>query len=179
MKTIFLRKRFSFVAGMMAILAILSFSSCDPGSGGPGDDSSGDTGFIDQNLQGKINGKTYAFVSGEVEESPFNPGSLDFDLYNIPRDDTLPFGYPFGGYLKVMFNVPAQVGKTSLFWNLSTGENETLTLYDPDAGSYNHIVTEGSIEILTLTDTEITGRIWANGDTENTVNGNFTVPRVQ
>ncbi len=160
------------------VAAALGLLSCDP-SGGGDDDG---VVFLDQTLQGEINGKAYTLVSGYAEESYFTPGEYYIELYNIATiggaDPWALGAYPFDGYLKVMTSVPAKVGRTDLIFDLKTGESKTVTLYDPDDDSLNIIAHIGAVEITAI-DTEagpLTGRMAATNDEGDEVNGNFTVP---
>jgi hypothetical protein len=142
------------------MLALLALASCVPG-GSP-------YGFIDQNLQGKIGGVAWSFVSGTAD-STFIGGELYIELYNIS-----PSGDPWaGGYAAaqdhVLFSVPATVG----VYPLSLSQTATLNQF---AGSMNYICTETAVEILSIDTTglSVTGRINASYDGSTSVNGNFT-----
>ena len=56
--------------------------------------------------------------------------------------------------------------------------SRTVTLFD-DEEVMNVIATEGAVEITSVTDTHVTGRIDARADEDNFINGNFTVPLCQ
>lgn len=172
-------KRFLAFVGVSVAAAALMLGSCaEGGSGGGG---GGSVVFLDRTLQGNFNGKAYTFVSGYAAKNYFDAGAYDLWLYNkAPASGVDPWtygAYPFSGYLEVMATVPAAVGRTDLYWDTSTGENETVTLYDPDDNSYNIIATIGAVEITAI-DTAagtVTGRIAADGGGGDEVNGNFVV----
>ena len=177
-------KALSFFLVMAAVFMLIA---CDSGSGGgddgdDGDDEGAEVVFLDQNLQGEFNGKTYTFVSGYAEDSYFEAGSYDLELYNIEPEEGLdpwaPTAYPFDGYLQVMATVPAEIGRTDLFIDLTAGESKTVTLFDPDDNSLNIIAHIGAVEITEI-DTAagtLSGRIAASNGDGDEVNGNFTVP---
>lgn len=139
-----------------------------------GDDDDGPSyEFIDQNLQGEINGQTWSFVDGNAEISVFDDTKLSIELGAEELADPCDV-FGLSG-LTVFFSIANEVGLTEL--NFTFDENgQTVTLYDPD-GSQNFIATAGAVEILTITETEVTGRIDARyeGEDGNSVNGNFSV----
>jgi hypothetical protein len=130
-------KQFMVLVGASVAAAVLMLGSCAGSGAGSGDD--GEVVFLDRTLQGNFNGKSYTFVSGYATESYSTAGAYDLRLYNLAPEggvDPWAFGaYPSSGYLEVMATVPATVGRTDLYWDLNTGENETVTLYDPDNGT--------------------------------------------
>lgn len=74
----------------------------------------------------------------------------------------------------MFFTVPNEVGLYKLSFDLGSFSGQTVTLFDQQT-VLNTIATTGAIEILTITDTEVTGRVDARADKDNFVNGNFTV----
>jgi hypothetical protein len=144
-----------------------------------GSDDSEDTGpsyeFINQNTQGTIDGNSFDFGSGTVEVSPFDSNEFSLDLYDDSETFTDPcelFG--FGDFVNVFFSVPNAVGLYELSIDFSGGnESRTVTLFNPET-VLNIIATEGAVEILSISDTELTGRIDVRAG-ESFVNGNFTV----
>ncbi|WP_420318725.1 hypothetical protein [Ekhidna sp.] len=150
---------------------ILSLSSC----GSDDDEPSAGYDFIDQNLQGTIDGLPFVFGEGTFEASFFTEGDISLDFHHADEqfDDVCGF-IGFGDQLKVFFEITNEVGLYELFINLNTFEGQTVTLYNPE-GQVHNIATFGAVEILTITDTQLTGRMDARMDAENSVNGNFTL----
>ncbi|MEO9966057.1 MAG: hypothetical protein ABJF11_09725 [Reichenbachiella sp.] len=149
-------------------LIIINFScSDDDDDGGPAYE------FTNQNLQGQINGKSWSFVEGVAEVSPFDDTKLSIELGAEELESPCDL-FALSG-LRVFFSIPHEVALTELNFSLEEG-GQTVTLFDPD-GTLNIIATEGAVEILTITDTEVTGRIDARegGGGEDGVNGNFSV----
>lgn len=140
------------------------------------DDESGPSyEFINQNLQGTIDGFAYTYGEGSVETTTRDgEGYLSFDLYHSSEDitDICDF-FGFGNEVSVFFSTPAEVGLYELSLDFSSFSGQTVTLFNPD-GAVNNIASIGAVEILTVTETEVTGRMDATLDAENTVNGNFT-----
>lgn len=129
--------------------------------------------FLNQDLQGLIDGQV--FSAGEGTATIFE-GELSISIYDTNEDITSACEFiGFGDNVSVFFFVPNAVGVYELgidFNNIEDGQ--TVTLFDPSE-TLNIIATSGAIEILTITDTEITGRLDARVDNENVVNGNFTI----
>lgn len=141
----------------LLVITMLVALSCSPG-------------FIDQDLQGMVNGVEWTYASGFAEESFSDSTKYSIDLYA---------GDPSGGDVcatgafshiddYVMFSVPKEVG----VYDLGLSQGQTVTIY---AGGTNYICVEGAVEIVSVTDTEIVGKLNAKSDNDNYVNGNFTV----
>ncbi|MEP0984143.1 hypothetical protein [Ekhidna sp.] len=150
---------------------ILTFTSC----GSDDEDPGGGYEFIDQNLQGIIDGIPFEFGEGTFESSFFTEGAISLDLYdsNEEFDNVCEF-IGFGDQVKIFFEVTDEVGLYELSFDLNSFSGQTITLFNPE-GSVNNIATIGAVEILSITDTQLTGRMDARMDAENSVNGNFTV----
>ncbi len=147
------------------VLTLLIFTqSCgSDGESGPS------YAFIDQNLQGSINGIPFVYAEGTVELTG-SGDRLSFDLYDTDEifDDVCAV-FGFGEEVSVFFTGANEVG----LYELSL-ESNTVTLFDPSE-TLNVIASIGAVEILTITSTEVTGRIDARLDAGSTINGNFTV----
>ncbi|MBT1688476.1 hypothetical protein [Dawidia soli] len=136
--------------------------------------------FRDQELQGMIGGMVWTHRSGFATTEIVNGEKvIGIDLVqNISGEEVEDMQVPEGNY--VFFDVPDAVGvyELSINWdaNLASGndESQTITLYN-EATGVSHIATKGAIEILTITDTEVTGRIDARSESGTYINGNFTV----
>ena len=144
-------------------LILISFSLCSIlviTSCGGDDDSGPSYDFIDQNLQGTIDGLSFTFGEGTVEETTIEGEQMiSFDLYHASEEftDVCDF-FGFGDEVSVFFFAPAEVGIYELSLDLSTFSGQTVTLFNPD-GAVNNIASIGAVEILTITDTEVTGRM--------------------
>ena len=166
-----MRKSINHLFSIIALATILALVACGDDDGGTG--SSFD--FIDQNLQGTIDGQSYNYGEGFVDETTINDlNRLSFSLYDISEDftDVCDFN-GFGNEVNVFFNTPAEVGLYELSLDLQNFEGQTVTLFNPD-NTLNIIASTGAVEILTITSTQVTGRIDARVDGDNTINGNFT-----
>jgi hypothetical protein len=148
-----------------ALTVAIAFTSC-----GGDDDESPSFKFKDQDAQGKINNIAFAYADGFAD--------VDTDEIRVtltleqPEDicNSMPVGNT------VTFHVDNEVKLSKLFLNLNTWEGQTVTLYQED-GNGSFIATEGAVEILTITDTEVTGRLDARLDSESFINGNFSAQR--
>ena len=155
-----------------ALLTTLFITSC-----GKDDDESGPSyEFIDQNLQGTIDGQAFDFGEGEAElTTNFDEEQvLALDLFDSNEEitDICEF-FGFGDQVSVFFSITPEVGLYPLSINAKSFTGLTVTLFNPD-GAVNNISTEGAVEILSISDTQVRGRIDARFDSENNVNGNFT-----
>jgi hypothetical protein len=165
----------TFISNNMSMRRILQFAgilflifSCK-------DDEEPSYSFKNQDASGKIGNVAWTYqdgratIDGSGADARLNisliiaqqSGDQGCDIFQIEGDE-------------VFFGVPAVVGLYKLSFNLNSGTGQTATLFD-DEETFNHIAAEGAIEILTITATQVTGRIDARGDQENTVNGNFEV----
>lgn len=148
---------------ILVLLAMITLLSC-------GGDDDKKYKFKDQNLSGKIGGSAWTFADGY---SDIDGGMADITLTLEQDGEGCDMGMPEGN--RVFFYVPAAPGLYPLQWDMgSSSDIQTVTLLEVD-GYINHIATEGAIEILTITETAITGRIDAHLDGDNTINGNFAV----
>lgn len=150
----------------------LLFASCSSS-----EDEAPAYNFTNQDLAGVIEGVSwtygdgYADVTGEGENAKLHVTLL------LPSEgegcDILADGD------RTMFSFPRYAGLHILKFDYNDVENSrTVTLFD-DEETMNVIATQGAVEITSITDTEVKGRIDARADDDNFVNGNFTVPLCQ
>lgn len=151
----------------VSILTVALISSCGEDDGTTAGNS---FEFLNQNLQGQIDGITFTFGEGRVEASTGN--ELSFDLYDASETEAACDLF-FGESVSVFFFVPNEVGVYELSLDLSTFDGQTVTLFNPD-GAVNSIASQGAVEIISISETEVTGRIDARLDENSSVNGNFT-----
>ena len=119
--------------------------------------------YDDGTLSGTVNGESWTLATGIIDSSGY------FDLYGTTVTDpcnwlsTTPDDY-------VMGYVPMAVGE----YKVGLTQDASITIY---AGGVNYIMTksQAKIEILTITDTEVTGQLVAEGDDDNTISGQFTL----
>ncbi len=132
--------------------------------------------FVNQNAQGTIDGISFNFGEGTAEESLIDASELSIKLYDNSEDFTDVCDFlGFGDFVSVFFSIPNAVGIYELNFNLDGSEDaRTVTLFNP-AETLNIIATEGAVEILSISDTEVTGRLDVRALEGNAVNGNFTV----
>ena len=157
----------SILAISISLISLLIITSCDKDDNGPA------YNFKDQILQGSIEGKTFVMKDGYFEESFFDETEYSIEIHdeNEPEDACAVFSSEFP---QVFFSVPKAVGLYKLKFDLANFSGRTVTLYDPD-GSINNIAVAGAIEVLSISETTLTGRLDARMNKDNIVNGNFTV----
>lgn len=130
--------------------------------------------FKDQDLSGKIEGESWTYADGFAETSIFEDEEiLNIDLFLAQANPACEVEQREGD--AVFFFVPNAVGVYHLSFDLGSFDGQVVTLLDDVDIPFNTIATKGAIEILTITDTEVTGRIDARADGDNYVNGNFRV----
>ncbi len=156
----------------ICLLGLLGLTSCNDDN----DDGSTGHSFLDQNMSGMIDGISFNFKAGsadiEMEENTMDLDFFDVNEENDGSDDFCGF-FGFGENVKVFFFIKNEVGLYNLELNTDlTGQ--TVTLFNPD-GAQNFISADGAVEILSISETEVKGRIDAKFDKENFVNGNFTL----
>lgn len=129
--------------------------------------------FKNQDLQGKIEGGSWTYADGYVETTTLEGvESLSVNLM-LAQVDGACRNFSIEGD-QVLFTVPNAVGVYKLNFDLGSFSGQVVNLFDTET-TLNTFATKGAIEILTVTDTEVTGRIDARADKDNYVNGNFTV----
>lgn len=166
------------ISKYLLFTAILGFAltSCNKD-----DDSSDDTTptspnyeFKNQNLQGQIGGNAWEFSSGSADKGFFGATdtlSADFSNKLIPDPCAV-----FITGNKLIGNIPLTVGIHELNLNASLFSGYTFTIYDT-VDNINYIATKGAVEVLTISETEITGQMDIRYDNENFVNGKFSIER--
>lgn len=128
--------------------------------------------FKNQDLKGEIEGDTWMYADGYVAESIFDDEEvLDITL-TLVHDGSICESFPEGD--RVIFFVPNAVGVYELSFDLASFNGQVVTLFDAEQ-TLNTIATKGAIEILSISETTVTGRIDARADGDNYVNGNFIV----
>jgi hypothetical protein len=129
--------------------------------------------FKNQEVSGKINNVAWAYADGFADL--FSSGSepkVDIKLFLAQPSKGCNVVSVSGN--QVFFFLPAKIGLYPLSFNLSGGASYTATLFEK-ATTLNIIASTGAIEILTLSSTEVTGRIDARSDDKSFVNGNFKI----
>jgi len=168
-----MRQISNYTLATIALVSTVFFTSC---SKDEDSDSGPSYDFVDQNLQGSIDGIPFELGQGIVEltTSFEEEEQLSFDLFDVDESqaDFCDF-FGFGDEVSVFFSIDRAVGIYELSFDLNSFSGQTITLFNPD-GAVNNIASIGAVEILTITDEQVTGRIDATLDSESTINGNFT-----
>lgn len=138
-----------------------------------GDDEKPAYSFKNQDLSGKIGNAAWEYGDGYAEIYGMeNDSQLQIDLF-IEVDgegcDVIPEGN------EVLFTVPNKVGVYKLKADLNDLENSLVVNLFEEETTMNHLASRGAIEILSITESQVTGRIDATVDDANLINGSFTV----
>ena len=140
--------------------------------------------YMNQDIQGKIGGKTWKYIQGEANTYLF--GSADYShFFNIlDTADTDSCFSSSNQRSKIIFsyddaNEVMKPGSYKLKFDLSgTTDSKTVTFVVYENGSpMNYIASEGGYEIISVDTVKrlITGRMDARYDGKNYANGNFTL----
>ena len=154
----------------MLIFAMLATFSCKD------DDGEGTHhNFKNQDASGKIANVSWSYQDGYA--SIYDVGDSKRIEVRLVLAQTMT-GCDISSFAEgdqVFFDLPTVVGvyKLVLDWTPTVNSN-TATLLDTEEAEW-YIATIGAIEILSISDTEVSGRIDAKADDKNFVNGNFTV----
>ncbi len=136
------------------------------------DDGSLSVNFKDQPAQGQINGEAWTIGSGTAEMSA---DEISIDLYSNVSQASSPCDIFIDDYAQAFFSIPKKVGKYDLNISLiNIQESQTVTFFVPE-GTINIVASKGAVEILSISETEVTGRMDVRHDNETGVNGNFTL----
>jgi len=154
--------------GVALMLSLIFMYSCDKS------EENGTT-FKDQTLQGQVDGADWMFTHGYAAADQDN-NELGINLYDALGDAVdSPCDLAFEGYTELFFYVPLEVGVYDLKLDFSDIEgSQTATFYVTD-GNMNYVATEGSIEIMSIGETSVTGRMAIKSADNTFANGNFEI----
>lgn len=130
--------------------------------------------FIDQNLQGEIDGKAWVFVAGNAEESSFTEGHLSIDLYPEALDNPCDWVWDVD---KIIFEIPAEEAIHELYFSWGSEDAFTVTFVKDSVVPMNYIAIQGAVEIVNISemDDTITCRMDVKIDDNTYANGNFSI----
>ncbi len=159
-------KIYFFMALLAAASVIVSCSKDD-------DDEASYT-FLDQEMQGKIEGDNWSLTVGTAEVSVWDSTLLDLSFHVDSSDDPCNDWQLQGN--KIIGTVPNAVGLYPFNFDFSGDDNMTITLFHSET-SMNIIATEGAIEItlIDIANGVVEGRVATTVDDDNFVNGNFSI----
>ena len=145
-----------------------------------GDDDDGPSyNFKDQDLSGEIDDQAWTYADGFSELTTLEGNEYaDISLVLDQAETSCDIASIEGNYL--FFYVPAEVGVYKLKpvdFSGSFEDNQTVTFLVNEDVPNNVIAQKGAIEVLSITETKITGRMDVRFDDEFFVNGNFEVDR--
>ena len=151
---------------MVRILALsvlflgLPVGGCGSDSGGSG----GGAGIASGTLSGKVGGVAWTFAQGDTDSFLSDEEKFFTALYDGHYTACDRFSAPNGN--TILVGVPTQVGEYAL------GFQQTMTFV---VGDTNLIATDGVIVVESVTDTSVEAGMRSRFDTDNEVNGRFTV----
>ena len=131
--------------------------------------------FINQNLQGQIEGIPWEFAVGRAQLLPANNVFLSLEMIgNEVLDPCQPFPAEVA---KIFFDLPNQPGLYNLKVALQNpGLSQTITFFVP-VENENYVAFEGAVEIFALDTLNMTlpGRMDARVNDGIFANGNFSL----
>lgn len=127
--------------------------------------------FINQDAAGKINNVSWSYADGlAVVFSKGRVTQVSVSLALKQDKAGCDMDYPVGDW--IFFGVPSVVG---LYKLSSDGDDSYEVQLNKGDGLGNFIAKNGVIEILSISDTKVSGRLNVKYDNKNYVNGNFIV----
>lgn len=166
---------------LLLMLSIL-FVGCDtedeePDSNGNGNGNGngGDCAaeYIEEPVSGAIFDTDFSEPKGIVEEYALGDDEYIFRFYIESEGEECEITNEGEGYM-INFVLPMEDLEGE--YNLGVGEGDYAVTFTQEGEMSATAVTCGGIEITSVTDTHISGRIDAHYDSENTMNGEFTLP---
>ncbi len=144
-----------------------------------GDDEETGCTYNSTQIEGKIENEDWAFANGEARFYMDFDGTerIDIEMYSIASGVTDPCAQSSPDFKRIFFSIPKVVQERELNFSFSGGNEEdqqTVTLFDP-VTFLNVIVSEGCVEIQTINDTQVTGRMNITSGPDNFMNGTFTL----
>jgi hypothetical protein len=130
--------------------------------------------FKNQNLSGKIGNTSWTFNDGYADVYGIDEDSqVSFDLFQEAEEGEGCSALSKGN--EVLFTLPNKVGLYLLNFELNDFESSIVVNLFEEDGYVNHLASTGAVEITSISETQVSGRIDAKIDDKSFVNGNFTV----
>lgn len=159
----------------MVLFSTLSLVSCNSDDDAePEDECSPE--FSASVATGSFMGDTFTFVQGTADENFADSTEFRITLYGETVTGDACDGFNFDKPpLSIIFSVPMEVGLYELGLNYTVTFNDASVVNEVNA----EIAICGAVEILTVSDTEVTGRIDADASEDSKLNGTFTLERCE
>jgi hypothetical protein len=158
---------------LLTLAAIVFISSCSES-----EDPEAAYDFKEQVAQGQIEGDAWTFSAGKAFLTEDQEGNIIYSVNMYSDQETAGtsdvcrlFGADFD---EIFFSIPTEVGVYELSFDLNSSSSRTATLFDRE-NTLNVIVSDGAIEIIAVTETQVTGRMDIKSGSDNFINGNFTL----
>lgn len=153
---------------LLSALALGAVYSCSKDDEDDKTEEKYEVNFKSQKTQGLIDGNAFEYIKGTFKDDLFNDGEYKITLFDLADYDTTLLAY--GTKYQVYMTLPAQVGTYEL-----TATGDYVTLKNGTINQELPLARKGAVEIISISETELVGKIDAYYDDENYVNGNFTV----
>jgi hypothetical protein len=161
--------------GLLALGLVAGTAACggsdgsDDGSGAGGDGGPSAPSYKDQNLQGTVDGSSWTFTHGTIENFG---GNKRIELYAAGEAPDDPCTFDVASYEGWTVNFSASLEEKR--FELSTDRFLTFS-NAPD----NIATKTGWFELTSVGDSQIEGQLVAKADGDHVVNGNFTAARCE
>ncbi|MFW5759757.1 MAG: hypothetical protein ACOCXH_02115 [Cyclobacteriaceae bacterium] len=161
-------KKLSFLLSL--VIAITFLSACSSEDGDP----SATYDFKEQIAQGQIEGEAWTFEAGKALLTEDQDGNPIYSIKMYSNNETITEVCSFFGaeFDEVFFSLPTEIGVYKL--SFSSSNSRTVTLFDRE-NIMNVIASDGAVEIIAISETQITGRADIRSGNDNFINGNFTL----
>lgn len=148
---------------IVLFVCLIAVFSCREDDSGPG------YNFKDQDAMGEIDGSEWRYQDGYAD---LNDDEINLTLMIAQEDGDRGCDVFLPDGDQVFFTVPAEKG----LYKLGLGVDSRLVTLLDDEETFNYIAVDGAVEILSISKSDIRGRIDArNDEDDNFVNGDFRV----
>jgi len=163
-----------------ALFSTLTFTACsdDNDDPDPEEENNCEPEFATAVATGSFMGSAFTIVEGTADEDPFEADKYRYNLYGEAVTGDPCDGFNFDKpKLSIIFSVPKEVG----VYNLGVAAGNSVTFND--ATVVNEVTADvavcGAVEIISVSATEISGRVDAFANSNSDLNGVFTVQLCQ
>jgi hypothetical protein len=139
-----------------------------PACGGDGDGAPGMIAAVP--LAGTIDGQPWTFVAGQTDAFLSDGDTFFATLFDKPFAAPCDELQPQGATHSLILNIPKAVGRYALSLRL----NQTFS-YPKGGSTQNDIATSGTLEVIELTATSLSGGVKMSTGARNSVEGQFMI----
>jgi len=155
---------------LISVLVLLSFTACNEvKSVSRSDERKSVEPIKEGSLDGKIGKNNWSYLSGRVKTSYFDKNEYSLELWDYSSNDPCN-EWGKADVSKILGRIPKNIGSFDL------GNERNVTFTFKENGTYvNYIATEGKIVVSKIEGDFLEGKMVAQYDNENYVNGSFRI----